>query len=160
MKERRKKQADGNSKNAATKKQLHDRGQPVGGNSALLAQPCRRAADQQTEQSRNHGAAAQQAAKILPAMNALGEYGENTARFALRLQCRYGDHGGKEDGIACMPAQEEKYLVALRVHAVDAADPKHIYAHHCQGNPLCADKVDADEKYGAHGLASWGIQIE
>src|SRR5579864_1150340 len=150
MKERRKKQANRDGKDAATEEQRHNRGQSINGNSALLAQPSSGCANQQTEQCRNHGAAAQQAAQILPAMNALGEYSENAACLALRLQRRDGDHGGKENGIAGVPAQEEEYLVALRVDAIDTADSQHVRAHHGKRDPLRANKVDADEEYGAH----------
>ena len=61
-----------------------------------------------------------QTAQILPAMDALGKHGENSARLALRLQRRDGNHRGKEDGVAGMPAQEKKYLIALRVNAINS----------------------------------------
>jgi hypothetical protein len=37
------------------------------------------------------------------------------------------------------------------VNAIDSADPKHVSAHYGQRNPLCADKIDADENNGSHG---------
>ena len=85
-------------------------------------------------------------------MNAFGEHRENAARLALRLQRRDGNHRGKKDGIACMPTQEKQYFVALRVHAIDAADSQNVNAHHGQRDPLRADKIDADEEYGVHEL--------
>src|SRR5438270_5640077 len=160
MEERRKKQAEGNRQDAATEEQQHDRSQPINGNSALLAQPGCRCANQQTEQSRNHRTAAQQPTQILPAMNAFGEYRENAARLALRLQRRDSDHRGKENSVARMPAQEEKYLVTLRMDAVDAADSQHVSTHHGQRDPLRADKVNADKNNSSHGLVSGRIQIE
>src|SRR3954462_9832696 len=93
-------------------------------------------------------------------MNALGEHSENAARFTLRLQGRNGNHCGKKNSVAGVPAQEEKYLVALCVHAIDAADPQHVSAHHGQRDPLSAKEVDAEENDGAQGLGGWKIKFE
>ncbi len=151
MEKRGKKYSSGGRGKAATKQQQRNRSQAVSADSALLAEPCGGPADQQAKQRRDHGTAAQNAAEILPAVNSLRQHGQDSPRLALCLKRGNGDHRGKKDGVAGVPAQKEQDFIALRVHAIDAADAKDVGGHHRQRDPLGADKIDADKKHGTHG---------
>src|ERR1051326_9433745 len=109
MKKRGEEYSSGSRSKAATKQHQRNSSQAVSPDSTLLAKPRGGDADQQAEQGRDHRTPAQDAAQILRAVNSLRQHGQDSPRLALCLQRRYGDHRGKKDGVAGVPAQEEQH---------------------------------------------------
>jgi hypothetical protein len=146
------KERRGSSGDRAAEQRQRDLRQSSGRDASLLPQKSHAGGDQRAKQRRADSASAQDAAQVLPAMYALGQDREHAPRLPLHLQRRYRHHRGQEGRVACVPAQKEQHLFALRMQPVDSYDSHHVGGHNRKRDPLGADQIDADQEDDSHAV--------